>query len=906
MRAWQSEDGLPGTAARSLVQSSDGFLWVATAEGIARFDGSEFEPIDMPPETTLSRLGPNRLFATPGGAVWFSDHGGGLLRIDSGHIRRILDDVISPNGTPPPNPLRVTQVVAINPTTIVARRDQETWLISANPPRLLDPPAPALTAAFAADLANRSQAGRILPDNTIGALADRAGRTWSYEPGRGITVKDRDEHPLKLDLSAFDESIAVSELMEDREGNVWVASPVSGLIRFRQRRVEVFESADGLSDRATNAVIEDPDGGFWIGTRPGGVDHVTGDTIKHYEFGADSRGARRRSPGPRRSVSALFFDRDRNLWAASRDGSVFRWSNNTFEVAFPRQPDPSKIDAIYQDGRGVLWFGGSRGLCRVDQGRISMLGTADGFPGGHVTAMDGMAGGSLWFGTYDGRIFRDEIGRIVPIGNPADLGHHKVTGILVEDSNRAWVSTLGAGLHCWDGRQWNRFDRQQALPDPRLTCIIADHAGYFWFGSLGGIIRISRAELLAHIGHPDAPLHWLRIDRSDGLPTRECSGSAQPAGWLSDDGGLRFPTVRGLVRIDPASIEIDRSPPPVFLREIRANGRPLQPDQNRYSAGPGRTRLEISYHGLGFSAPEKMTYRTRLIPLDPAWREAGTERTATYEAVPPGRFRFEVVAINGDGVASEFPAAIDVVVRPLFWQTPWFVVSSIVAAIATATATGWASARARLKRRIQQLNLQHAAESERARIARDLHDDLGARVTEISLLAGLGIELDDPAQLRGSLEEISAKTHNLVDSLDEIVWAVNPREDTLPLLAEYLTASAGEFLARAGIPLRLDGPRDLPDLAVPSSTRHSVFLAVRETLNNLVRHSHATSARLAIAWQPPALSITIQDNGRGLPEHVVAGYGLDNLRSRMRDCGGQCSIDSIEGTTIRLTIPLCP
>ena len=412
--------------------------------------------------------------------------------------------------------------------------------------------------------------------------------------------------------------------------------------------------------------------------------------------------------------------------------------------------------------------------------------------------------------------------------------------------------------------------------------------------------------MLAHIGHPDAPLHWLRIDRSDGLPTRECSGSAQPAGWLSDDGGLRFPTVRGLVRIDPASIEIDRSPPPVFLREIRANGRPLQPDQNRYSAGPGRTRLEISYHGLGFSAPEKMTYRTRLIPLDPAWREAGTERTATYEAVPPGRFRFEVVAINGDGVASEFPAAIDVVVRPLFWQTPWFVVSSIVAAIATATATGWASARARLKRRIQQLNLQHAAESERARIARDLHDDLGARVTEISLLAGLGIELDDPAQLRGSLEEISAKTHNLVDSLDEIVWAVNPREDTLPLLAEYLTASAGEFLARAGIPLRLDGPRDLPDLAVPSSTRHSVFLAVRETLNNLVRHSHATSARLAIAWQPPALSITIQDNGRGLPEHVVAGYGLDNLRSRMRDCGGQCSIDSIEGTTIRLTIPLCP
>ena len=440
-----------------------------------------------------------------------------------------------------------------------------------------------------------------------------------------------------------------------------------------------------------------------------------------------------------------------------------------------------------------------------------------------------------------------------------------------------------------------------------MTCILPDGMGNFWFGSLGGLFRASRGELLAATGTGLTHVRWSRLDRADGMPTRECSGAAQPSGWVRADGTLAVPTVRGLVMFDPARIREPAVSPTVFLREVRANGKRLEQRSRAYQAGPGRQRMEFRYRGLDLSLPEEMTYRTRLLPIDARWQESGRQRQVVYEGLPPGRYRFEVLAIHGGGRPSERPAVAEVVVRPFFWQTGWFVGTVGLAGLMAAAGAGWMGARRRMRKRLQEIKLRHAKETERARIARDLHDDLGAKATELSLIADLGVEAVDPGELALALGEISRKTRELVGSLDEIVWAVNPQEDRLRSLLEYVTATAAEFLARAGVAVRLDVEPGLPDRVVDSVTRHSVYLAVRECLNNTVKHAGAATVRLAISWrEPDELEIVLEDDGCGFGEKEQHGYGLDNLRARMAECGGRCELSGFEGrgARVRLTVPM--
>jgi signal transduction histidine kinase len=466
---------------------------------------------------------------------------------------------------------------------------------------------------------------------------------------------------------------------------------------------------------------------------------------------------------------------------------------------------------------------------------------------------------------------------------------------------------LGSGLFLWDGKGWHRFGSKQGLPDERLTSIVHDQRGQFWFGSLGGIIRASRKELLRYTVDPDTPLHWLRLDRSDGLPSRECIGGYQPAAWQGQDGRMWFPTGGGVVRVRPELVETNRIAPPAYIRSVRVNGTQHDGDGGAIEAGPGRSRVEFRFVGLGYSAPEKITYRGRLSGLDDAWRELGTQRSAAYEAVPPGRYTFEVLAVNGDGIPSEAPATIRILIRPHFWETGWFMALAGLLVLSIAATTGWLLARSRMKRRIEKLNIRNAREGERSRIARDLHDDLGASLTEISILASLAAEDAHESPLQPSLDQLSTKAKSVVAALDEIVWAVNPHEDNLRSMVEYIAAFAREFLDIARIPLRADVARDVPDHPLGAPQRHGIFLATREALNNVVKHSGASEVKLRVAIENGMLVIGIEDNGRGFnPEYARGGNGLGNLENRMSESGGECRIETFpgQGTTVTLLLSL--
>ncbi len=891
VRSWQSEDGLPSNVVRSVAQAADGYLWVATAEGVVRFDGVRFTGFATEREEVLARGTARALFALESGDVWVATTRGGLLRWHGGRLTQVWADL---SVTPAPN---VSQVVPDGRGGVLIVRVPELW-------RAAGAGAPVLverTSEIEELLRRDVEAAPVRARQAVRAqLRDRRGRVWMAGPAGRLTVTDTASASAPVELPTIEPGNRINELYEDREGSIWAATADSGLVQIRERRAEVLTVADGLGDRTAFAVLRDRAGAWWVGSKRGGLDRIGGGAVTHFAVGDGSGN---------RPISALCEDRTGAFWAATRDGSVFRQEGGAFVPAFP-VAQTSKVVAIIEDTRGRLWFGGLQGLALFAHEKITHCGAETGLTSASVSALAADAAGTLWVGTHDGRIFRGDEKGFAAHGTAAELGGRAVLGLRVEPEGTLWAATLGSGLFHWQAGKITRFAVAEGLPDARLTSVLDDGAGYLWLGSLGGIFRVAKADLHDIAAHRRTTATWLQLDRSDGLLSRECTGGFQPAAWRGQDGELRFPTVNGLVRIRPAEITTNTAPPPVIIEECRANDRGLSLGGGAVETGPGRARLEFRYTGLSLAAPERVRFRVLLEGLEAAWREVGPQRVTAYEAVPPGRYRFRVQAANNDGLWSEMGAALAVTVRPHIWETLWFLALAAALAAAAAAGLGWALARGRMRRRLALVELRGARETERARIARDLHDDLGASLTEISMLAAIAAEEHAPvAALREPLQQIAGKAQALVGALDEIVWAVNPRQDTLASLADYLAAFGAEFLHSTGLALRLDVAHDLPPLALEAERRHGLFLAVREALHNAVKHSGAREVWLRLRLAAGALLITIEDHGRGFdPATRTGGDGLRNLRDRLAALGGDCRIESIDGagTCVHLRLPLPP
>jgi signal transduction histidine kinase len=319
--------------------------------------------------------------------------------------------------------------------------------------------------------------------------------------------------------------------------------------------------------------------------------------------------------------------------------------------------------------------------------------------------------------------------------------------------------------------------------------------------------------------------------------------------------------------------------------------------------------MEFRFTGFHFAAPDRMRFRHRLVGLDADWVDAGADRVASYWRVPPGRYRFEVSAHNGDGVWNTTGASLALVVLPHFWQTWWFITLACAGLLSGVAGTARYVEKRKVKVKVQRLELEGAMERERARIAQDLHDDLGAGLTEIGLTSELVQDASvPPDEARGYLKEIGTRARELAAAMDEIVWAVNPRNDLVLSVAAYFSQFAERLLKPAGIGCRLDIERDLPALPLKVEQRHSLFLAYKEALTNVVKHAHATELRLSVRVQKRVLVVGVEDNGRGfVPDAPPPGAdGLRNMRERLGQMGGSCEITSAprQGTKIIFRLPL--
>jgi signal transduction histidine kinase len=758
------------------------------------------------------------------------------------------------------------------------------------------------------------------PTATISYAGDRYGGLWAYL-GRDLIHLRADGRVRRIEPGGGLPSERVTTLFEDREGNVWVGFNRGGLMRVRERRIRVLGTAQGLAEQVAVSVAEDRQGALWIANYLGGVNCWQDGAFKRFDLLGP-----RRDPG---IVVSIYPDQRGRVWAGVGGNGV--WLIQDGQVTRPSER--LRIDdtcyALLADRQDRVWLGHRGGLICCERGEAKAFTAREGFHSTEVRALAEAPDSTVWIGTADGAVYRHDKGALTRFRPQDALARQPVWSLLGDADGTMWVGTFRGGLLRLNDGQFARVTAQHGLPSDTICQVLDDGAGQLWVGSHAGIFRVTKSALHAFARGETKSVPCVAYGLHDGLPTLECTGNYQPAGWKGRDGRLWFATVKGVVSLHPCEMAVNPVPPPVVIEEVVVDGvvaplnrssvetvkREAGEPRHAHSAstelriGPGRHHVEFRFTGLSFTVPEQVQFRYQLEGLDREWVRAGDHRAASYPYLPPGQYRFRVTACNSDGVWNETGAALALMVLPHFWQTNWFLGSMGVAVIGGIAGTVRYLTHRRFRRRMGRLEQQRSLERERARIAQDLHDDLGASLTEIGMLAATARDgTRSTADDGDPLSLIGQKADGLVRALDEIVWAVNPRHDSVASLADYLSGYAQDFLNLAGIRARLDVQRDLPAIPLKPEQRHGLLLAVKEALNNAARHSKAAEVRLRLRVSNGRLSLAVEDDGCGfsVAAPAASGNGLGNLRSRLEQLGGSLQVrsQSGQGSSVEMNLPL--
>jgi signal transduction histidine kinase len=702
----------------------------------------------------------------------------------------------------------------------------------------------------------------------------------------------------------------VYTLFEDREGSIW-AGGQDGLYRLDPARFRAYTTQDGLTRNNAMSVCEGVSGAIWIGTWEGGVNQLKDGKISALNRVRGLKDAQ---------VLGLHEDRQGVLWVGlDHGGGLWRVMSDEWRVAgdareaslspvarhaslFARSPNlfEAAVRVIHQDRAGALWIGTSLGLNVWAGGTFKSYTTVNGLAGNMILAFCEDENGGMWIGT-DGGLSRWDQGNFSREMTPAGPTTNWVNALYLDGQRTVWVGTRGAGLFRYRGGKWTAYSSRQGLFSDEIYEIVEDDYGCFWMSCRKGIFRVARRQIEELDRGATAVLSCTAFGRGDGLPSVQCNGVAKPAGWKSRDGRLWFPTIKGVVAVEPG-IKSNERPPPVLIEEVIADGRRLQPDPLAASTSlslrvpPGRGGLEIHYTALSFQAPERNRFKFQLEAVDSGWVDAGSRRVASYENISPGKYRFRVIACNNDGVWNEAGASLALEFVPHYWQTWWFKVLVGVASGLLLT----------LLYRLRVARLR-AIERLRIQIAANLHDDVGARLTKVGMLTDLvDRETAEGMPTKPHIRTIFRTVREVTQAMDEIVWTINPKNDSLDHLANYIFQYAQEYFQDTQVSCRLDLPPQLPDRPVSTEARHNLFMAVKEALNNSLKHANATEVRVGLGVHDGRITLTVSDNGRGfVVRHARGrGNGLENMTHRLEQIGGQLILESEpgKGTTIRMEV----
>lgn len=957
----QTEQGLPQNNINSIIQSRDGYLWLATLGGLARYDGVRFKIFNSAntPELQNSRI--TALFEDGSGVIWIGHETGDLTRMIGGRF-----EAVTLRGPAHREPIQAItrdaqgNVLLFYPSAMLRNvrtgalietdvsSEQQRGIAS-----MVRDESGAVWIARGGALAHvvnsKSELvefDRYAADRQIlGIGAARGGGVWIATSNRirkrvdeqwageiivpwqhptlivamiemhdGVLVAatlDQGIHLIRPNVIAFradrEDGLPrdwVRSMCEDSEGNLWAGFGGGGMAALRPARAKQIKAVDRWQGRPVLTIGSTHAGNLWVGTEGAGLYTLN--------YGAFTAFVREQGPSANSTVWSFAEDDEARFWISTAENGLFNFNNDRFQPLPGIEELSAPARVLFQSvSQNAMLIGARSGLFKYQNQKIEPLVTNLISP--DVRCIAEQTNGVIWFGMFGGGLAKLENGRVTQFRKTNGLSSDFVQCLYLDPSDGAvWIGAAEAGLNRFKNGKFAAVTTANGLRDNVISHIADDGRGYFWMSSHAGIMRVAKSDLNRCADGSLASIQCMSFAETDGLPSAQSAGGLQPTGCRTPDGLLWFATLKGIVAIDPAHVRTNHLSRAV-IEELRINDEPARRNATGIKIPPGRHRLDFDYTAITLAAPERALFKYRLEPLEQDWIGPTTKRTASYSHIPPGDYTFRVMACNSDGVWNPKSATLAFTALPLFYQTLWFRILAILVAIAFIGLAALLVTRQRYRRQIEVAERQRGIERERTRIAQDIHDDLGSSLTRIILLSQSARgDLDSPELAAKDLDRIYDTARNLTRSLDEIVWAVNPRHDTLDSLATYLGKFAQDFLGAANVRCRLDLPVTLPSWPLSAETRHNVFLAFKESLNNAVKHAQATEVRISLTLKESAFTLIVEDNGRGFSVPSTPAQttdtedGLQNMRNRLAEVGGRCEIYSQpkKGTRISFHVPI--
>jgi ligand-binding sensor domain-containing protein len=949
--AWQTEQGLPQNYVVSITQTRDGYLWLATQEGLTRFDGIKFVVFDKGNTPQFADNNIQALYEDRDGNLWVGT-GNGLVRYKGGEFtsygtkdglsNAIVDSIYGDHqnniwiGTPSGlNRFKEGTLTTYTtkdglPTDVVLSiyedKEQTLWVGTRDGlSRFAD--GRFITYTTRDGLSNnliraifedhdgnlwigtgggldRLKDGKFttfstkdgLSNNSVLSLyADGQDTLWIGTYGGGLS-RFKDGRFAAYSTKEGLSNNSVGAIYEDREGNLWIGTYGGGLNRLKDGNFITFTSADGLSDEMVSAIYQDREGDVWLGTR-GGLNRLAYHRANAKggcgeAFGmpcqVDFSAYTTRDGLANNIVVSIHQDRQGSLWIGTA-GGLNRFKHGRFTTYTTKDGlADDNVVSICEDHLGDLWIGTGGGLSRLRQGKFTNFTTKDGLLDDVVLLTYEDRKGNLWIGTDGGGLARFSEGKFEIYTTKDGLPNDVVLSIYEDREGCLWIGTNG-GLGRYKDNQFTAYTTKEGLFDDGIFQILEDEKENLWMSCNKGIFRVSKNELKNYSGAARS-ITSISYGTSDGLKSRECNGGFQPAGCKTTDGKLWFPTRKGVAVIDPGGIKTNDQPPPVIVEQFIVDNESISLTQG-LEISPGKDKFEFRYAGLSFSAPERVKFKYKLEGFDKGWVDANTRREVSYTNIPPGRYSFQVIACNNDGVWNQTGASLNFVLRPHFYETYWFY--ALCAALVGLM--GWGLHRVRLK----QVEAEFSAVlAERNRIAREIHDTLAQGFVAVS------VQLETVTKMFSAAPDVAIKhldrARLLVrDGLSEARRSVlDLRAQALEEgdLVKALSGIAKQLTVQTPVELRVSGtPRRLAN-----GVENNLLRIGQEAITNAVRHAQAGHIQVDLHFGDDSVRLRVRDDGRGFDAEaqLSAGgghLGLIGMRERAEQINGRLIIESSPG-----------
>jgi signal transduction histidine kinase/ligand-binding sensor domain-containing protein/ActR/RegA family two-component response regulator len=996
---WQTADGLPQNAATAVAQTPDGYLWVGTQEGLVRFDGSHFEVFNRRNTAAFPANDIRALLVGRDGSLWIGINGG-LVRQKNGQFSRYAEaEGLSHHwvsslfedrsgtlwiGTFGGGVIRLGRGGAETFTKQKGLADDFVWATAETSDGSVWVGTSHGLSRFSQGHWTTYTTREAVPEDHVYALTvDRAGALW-IGTGGGLTRFVGERFQSWTTTQGLVNNV-VKTIFEDRNGSLWVGTD-GGLSRYDGRAFESYTKKQGLSNELILAVTEDHEGNIWIGTYGGGLSRLTDrsfSTVASADGLSDDM------------ARAVYETRDGRLLVGTQSGGLNVLEHGRVVRTYQKRdglPD-NYVSALHEGRDGTVWIGTAAGLARLNGGRVTRV-TARGLTDDAIKALYEDPAGTLWIGTrgaglkllahgvvttYDKRsglsdvvrsFFADATG-VVWIGSDAGLtryaygafktwtlknesSHVPVMTISGDADGTIWAGTYSGGLFRLKDGQLTNFSVANGLYDDLVFQIVDDGHGDLWLTCNKGISRVSKSQLREVAEGRASTISPRVYGLSDGMKSSECNGNSQPAGTRRHDGTLWFPTIKGVVSVDPHQMVFNTLAPPIIVESVTVD-KALMPQSGSLTARPGDGALEFHFVALTFSSPERVRFKYQLVGFDRDWVDAGARRDAYYTNIPPGRYRFRVTAQNNDGVWNNAGAVVDLVLQPHVYQTLGFYAACAAGLVVCGVGLfrwrvrrihDWAgqleqTVAARTSELRQEIHERRQAE-EQLRHAKDAADAANRAKSEFLAnvsheirtpmngvlgMTSLALDTDLTSEQREYLEMVHASGESLMSIINDIldfskVEAGRIELDPVPFSLRTFLAEALEPLtwsaAQRGLALRSEIEATIDGALVGDMVR------LRQVLVNLVGNAIKFTERGSVTVRAGArertdgrvtLDVAVIDTGIGIPEEKRAlifepfrqadgsttrkyggtGLGLTICVKLVEIMGGRMSIESTPG-----------